>query len=82
LGSALTTGAMLRAHGQGLDEQQHTGANSFGLIATNDERGKKLMCACGGGGIITAMQHSNGKVQRCSINHNIVQTIIFGQPKD
>jgi hypothetical protein len=73
----------VRAHGRVWIEHNNTQEQkSLGLTAANDERGNKLMCACEGGGIITAMQHSNGKVQRCSINHNIIQTIIFGQPKN
>jgi hypothetical protein len=52
LGSALTTGAMVRAHGKGLGRiHQHTGAESFGLTLRTI-KGEALMCACEGGGII------------------------------
>jgi hypothetical protein len=62
---------MVRVHGRVWIEHNNTQEQkSLGLTAASDQRGGKLMYACEGGGIITAMQHSNGKVQRCSINHN------------
>jgi hypothetical protein len=55
---------MVRAHGQGLGrKQQHTGAKSFGLIATNYQRGSINVCVRGWWDLFTAMQSSNDIVQ-------------------
>jgi hypothetical protein len=53
----------MQAHGRVWFEHNNTQEQkSLGLIAASAQRGGKLMYACKGGGIITAMQHSNGKV--------------------
>jgi hypothetical protein len=59
----------VRAHGRVWIEHNNTGAKSFGLTATSAQRGGKLMCACEGGGIITAMHIVMAK-------YNVVQSII------
>jgi hypothetical protein len=55
---------MVQAHGQGLGrKQQHTGAKSFGLTATNDQRGSINVHIRGWWYLFTAMQSSNDIVQ-------------------
>jgi hypothetical protein len=74
-GSALTTGAMVRAHGKGLGHiHQHTGEKSFGLTTTNDQRGS-INVRMGGWWnyslpCIIVMEKYNRQLILCSINHN------------
>jgi hypothetical protein len=61
----------VRAHGRVWIEHNNTQEQkSFGLTATSAQRGGKLMCACEGGGIITAMQH------KVMAKYNVVQSIM------
>jgi hypothetical protein len=77
----------VRAHGKGLGHiHQHTGAESFGLTATNDQRGSINVRMRGWWNYsppcIIVMAKYNRQLILCSINHNIAQNHIIRSTKE